>query len=143
MATHSSVLAWRSHGQSSLAGYSPRGRKESDSTEPLHFTSLFSSQPQYLVVVLVNYHCIINCPKVQRFKPTIYSVLLVCRWAEKWLSRPGWSPGWGMVESKYVSVFLVFLGTACRTRWVIFYKDGRGAGGQARVCKHVASLLAK
>ena len=28
------------HGQRSLAGYSPRGRKESDTTEQLHFTSL-------------------------------------------------------------------------------------------------------
>ena len=33
MATHSSVLAWRIRGQRSLAGYSPRGRKESDTTE--------------------------------------------------------------------------------------------------------------
>ena len=29
MATHSSILAWRSHGQWSLAGYSPWGLKES------------------------------------------------------------------------------------------------------------------
>ena len=34
MATHSSILAGKSHGQRSLAGYSPRGCKESDSTEP-------------------------------------------------------------------------------------------------------------
>ena len=34
MATHSSILAWESHGQSSLAGYSPWGCKESDTTEP-------------------------------------------------------------------------------------------------------------
>ena len=36
MVTHSSILAWRIHGQSSLAvlhGYSPWGRKESDTTE--------------------------------------------------------------------------------------------------------------
>ena len=37
MATHSSILAWKSHGQRSLVGYSPRGRKESDTTERLHF----------------------------------------------------------------------------------------------------------
>ena len=36
MATHSSILAWRIHGQRSLAGYSPRDRKESDTTEQLH-----------------------------------------------------------------------------------------------------------
>ena len=33
MATHSSVLAWRIHGQRSLAGYSPWGHKESGVTE--------------------------------------------------------------------------------------------------------------
>ena len=33
MATHSSILAWRIHGQRSLVGYSPRGRKESDTTK--------------------------------------------------------------------------------------------------------------
>ena len=43
MATHSSILAWRipwtaePHGQRSLVGYSPRGRKESDTTEQPHF----------------------------------------------------------------------------------------------------------
>ena len=33
MATHSSILAWEIHGQSSLVGYSPRGHKESDTTQ--------------------------------------------------------------------------------------------------------------
>ena len=33
MATHFSILAWRIHGQRSLAGYSPWGGKESDMTE--------------------------------------------------------------------------------------------------------------
>ena len=33
MATHSSVLAGKSHGQRSLVGYSPWGRKELDTTE--------------------------------------------------------------------------------------------------------------
>ena len=34
-------LPRESHGQQSLACYSPRGRKESDTTERLHFTSLY------------------------------------------------------------------------------------------------------
>ena len=39
MATHSGILAWReSHGQRSLAGYSPWGCKESDTTEHLSLT---------------------------------------------------------------------------------------------------------
>ena len=35
LATHSRILAWRFHGQRSLAGYSPWGRKELDTTERL------------------------------------------------------------------------------------------------------------
>ena len=37
MATHSSTLARKSHGRRSLVGCSPWGRKESDTTERLHF----------------------------------------------------------------------------------------------------------
>ena len=37
MATHSSILAWRIPWTRSLVGYSLRGRKESDTTERLHF----------------------------------------------------------------------------------------------------------
>ena len=33
MATYSSILAWRIHGQRSLVGYNPWGHKESDMTE--------------------------------------------------------------------------------------------------------------
>ena len=32
MATHSTIIAGKSHGQRNLAGYSPRGHKESDTT---------------------------------------------------------------------------------------------------------------
>ena len=34
------LLAGESHGWRSVAGYSPWGREESDTTEPLHFTSV-------------------------------------------------------------------------------------------------------
>ena len=37
MAIHSSAIAWKIHGQRSLIGYSPWGRKESNTTERLHF----------------------------------------------------------------------------------------------------------
>ena len=40
MATHSSILAGKSHRWRNLVGYSPWGCKESDTTERLHFTSL-------------------------------------------------------------------------------------------------------
>ena len=36
MATHSSILAWESHGQRDLVGYGPWGCKESDTTEQTH-----------------------------------------------------------------------------------------------------------
>ena len=35
MATHSSILAWEIHGQRNLVSCSPRGCKESDTTEHL------------------------------------------------------------------------------------------------------------
>ena len=37
MATHSSNLAWKFHGQRSLAGYSPWGCEDSDTTLHFHF----------------------------------------------------------------------------------------------------------
>ena len=36
MATHSSILAGKSHGQRALLGYSPWGRKDLDMTERLN-----------------------------------------------------------------------------------------------------------
>ena len=39
MATHSSIIAGKSHGRRYLGGYSPWGHKESDVTERLHFLS--------------------------------------------------------------------------------------------------------
>ena len=39
MAIHSSILPEESHRQKSLAGYSPQGRKESDTTEVMGFKS--------------------------------------------------------------------------------------------------------
>ena len=40
-ATHSSILAWRIYGQRSLAGYSPWGCKDSDTTEHTHTPELY------------------------------------------------------------------------------------------------------
>ena len=49
MATHSSILAWKSNGWGSLVGYSPWGGKESDMTERLHFHFHFGhKQGEYL-----------------------------------------------------------------------------------------------
>ena len=43
MATHSSTLAWKSHGQRSLVSCGPWGLEESDTTERLHFHFSLSS----------------------------------------------------------------------------------------------------
>ena len=50
MAIHSRILPGKSHGQRSLVGYSPRGHKESDTTERLHFLlkSSHSSKNTYV-----------------------------------------------------------------------------------------------
>ena len=42
MATYSSILAGRVHGQGSLSGYSPQGGKESDSTKHTYTTGKIS-----------------------------------------------------------------------------------------------------
>ena len=44
MATHSSIPAWRIPGTEEPG---PWGRKESDTTEPLHFTSLHFTPNQF------------------------------------------------------------------------------------------------
>ena len=44
-ATHTSTLAWRIPWRESLVGYSPWGRKESDTTERLHFHFLLLFEP--------------------------------------------------------------------------------------------------
>ena len=43
MATHSSILAWKSHGQRSLEGHRPRGHKESDTSKRLTLSLSFTS----------------------------------------------------------------------------------------------------
>ena len=46
MATHSGILAWRIHGQRSLAGYSPWSQTESDMTERLTHTHTHTHTPK-------------------------------------------------------------------------------------------------
>ena len=43
------LLPEKPYGQRSLVGYSPWGRKESDTTEPLHFTSGQHSQDKSIL----------------------------------------------------------------------------------------------
>ena len=84
MATHSSILPEESHEQSSLAGYSPWGRKESNMTEQLHFhflsdmyfTNIFYHSVGYLVTV----HCVLCCTEVLSLLQShlsIFTLLLI------------------------------------------------------------------
>ena len=50
MAPHSSILAWKIPWMEEPVGYSPRGRKESDTTERLHFRFHFRASEVALVV---------------------------------------------------------------------------------------------
>ena len=56
MATHSSTLAWKSHGWRSLVGYSPWGCKELDMTEQLHFASIIDLRHTLLIANPVFIH---------------------------------------------------------------------------------------
>ena len=60
MATYSSILAWESHGQRNLAGYSPWGCQESDTNERLsmHTSSTYCARhcSFYYLKVLAHYN---------------------------------------------------------------------------------------
>ena len=58
MATHSSILPRESHGQRSLAGYSPRDRKESDTTERLDDNSNTQQHLSYLLAGFKHNVCV-------------------------------------------------------------------------------------
>ena len=53
MATHSIILAGKSHGQRSLAGYSPWGHKELDTTEILSSNKLAHAQQNWRELTLI------------------------------------------------------------------------------------------
>ena len=56
MITYSSILAWESHEQRSLVGYSPWGHKESDTTEWLtHFVLKFTTLRDSLFLYGIHY----------------------------------------------------------------------------------------
>ena len=53
IATHSSILAWRIHGQRSLVGYNLWSRRESDTTEQLIlFTFPFIMRAELFSIIL-------------------------------------------------------------------------------------------
>ena len=56
MVTHSSILAWRIHGQRSLVGYSPWGHKEADMTEWLSTPSFYIFKASYIMLFALIFH---------------------------------------------------------------------------------------
>ena len=52
VATHSSILAGESHGQKSLAGYSPRGLKESDTCEATEHTCVHAHTHTHIYIYI-------------------------------------------------------------------------------------------
>ena len=74
MATHSSVPAWRPHGQRSLEGYSPWGCKESDTTEQLSPRPSTHTRLNHLAIQKI-LHNIIN--KILHAK-SLQSCLTLC-----------------------------------------------------------------
>ena len=54
-------LPWKSHGQRSLVGYSPLGRKESNTTKQLS-THIHTRIYEYVLNWKKQNSCILNCP---------------------------------------------------------------------------------
>ena len=46
------LLPGESHGGKSLVGYSPRGRKQLDTTELLHFTFFLYEKPNFIIIII-------------------------------------------------------------------------------------------
>jgi len=79
MATHSILWPGKSHGQRSLVGYSPWGRKESDTTEQLPFLSLFG---------LESCGILSPQPKIEPTPPALEGEVLITKLPGKSLGVP-------------------------------------------------------
>ena len=88
MATHSSVLAWRIPWMEELGGLQSTGRKESDTTERLHFTSLIDQLVKNLPAMQetrVRFLCLEKSPGEGNSNPLQYSYL------ENPMDRESWT----------------------------------------------------
>ena len=83
MGTHSNTLAWKIPGQKNLVGYSPRGPKELDMTEWLHFhfSPLLCNQKKILTTKSTPvYYQIIIFTEINREYNSIKLCFSVGRW---------------------------------------------------------------
>ena len=69
-------LPWKYHGQRSLAGYSPWGRKESDITELLHFTLLLGRRVMTNLDSIFKSRDITLLTKVRLVKVMVFPVVM-------------------------------------------------------------------
>ena len=79
MATHSSILPEKSHGQRSLVGYGPKGCKESDTAEHTHFSlDGYQRQSSFLLVLFLAFpldsflEFLSLCFIIHLFLPVVY-----------------------------------------------------------------------
>ena len=73
------LLPGKSHGLRSLVGYSPWGRKESDTTERLHFTSGFSLELTAIQVAChTACHLLLQSSNNTWFPPSSLFLLVIC-----------------------------------------------------------------
>ena len=100
MATHSSTLAWKIHGQRSLVCYSPWGHRESDMTEQLHF-DFHSTQASGLPRWLSGKESTCQCTRL-RFDPWVWKVTWRRIWQPTSVFLPGKSYGQRSLESYIV-----------------------------------------
>ena len=119
MATHSSILVWESHGQRSLVGYSPWGRKGWDTTEKLTF-SLSESHARGL-------------PGVLSLDPFPASQSTVTSWTQSFhvdpeLSLPLLLGKWCQVASAWVPR------ASPSTPFSRMYRSGKGTWGINPLC---------
>jgi len=77
-------LHGKSHGQRSLVGYSPWGRKESDTTERLHFLSLF------LGIGI----------RIDLFQKKMATYSSILAWRIPWMEEPGEPQFIGLAKSQ-------------------------------------------
>ena len=72
MATHSSGLGWKSHGQKSLAGYCPWGCEELDTLEQLKIKqNLYLYILSFRIFSIIGYYKTVTMETITR--PVLYS----------------------------------------------------------------------
>ena len=89
MATHSSILAWKSHGQRSLAGPNPWNCKEPDTAEQLTHKQLDEASQVVLVVKKKKPVCPCRRWKRRGFDPWVGKI----PWRRAWQPTPVFLPG--------------------------------------------------